>query len=118
MNQQDSPFACDMTAIPSARRAEHLATIEKVFSSVEEIRELPNGYAFRLNGSSTVLQNAAEFIELERLCCPFFGFVLEVLDEGGEIWLTLNGRDGVKPFILAEIGSHLPANVRHASACR
>jgi hypothetical protein len=80
-----------------------------VFRSVEEIRELANGYAFRLKETGKTLGTAAAFIELERLCCPFFGFVLEVTDDG--IWLTLNGRDGVKPFILAEIGNHLPMQI-------
>jgi hypothetical protein len=101
-----------MTAIPFERRTEHLSTIEAVFRSVDEMRELSNGYAFRLKSAPLILKTAAEFIELERLCCPFFGFVLEVLGEGGEIWLTLNGRDGVKPFILAEIGNHLPARIQ------
>ena len=109
---KETPFACDMTAIPVERRADHLATIDAVFSSVEEIRELSNGYAFRLRDSTKTLETAREFIELERLCCPFFGFVLEVTGESGEIWLTLNGRDGVKPFILAEIGNHLPVRIQ------
>jgi hypothetical protein len=112
MTQPEFPFACDMTAIPVLRRAEHLATIEKLFRSVEEIRELTNGYAFRLKNTPTILETAAEFIELERLCCPFFGFLLEARGEGEELWLTLNGRDGVKPFILAEIGNHLPAQIQ------
>lgn len=112
MTQKESPFACDMTAIPFERRAEHLLTIETLFHSVEEIRELSDGYAFRLKSAPPILKTAAEFIELERLCCPFFGFVLEVLGEGDEIWLTLNGRDGVKPFILAEIGNHLPVRIQ------
>ena len=112
MTQQQSPFACDMAAIPLARRSDHLTTIEKMVRSVEEIRELSKGYAFRLENISTILETTAEFIELERLCCPFLGFLLEVQGEGGEIWLTLNGRDGVKPFILAEIGSHLPSGIQ------
>ncbi|MGI9167336.1 MAG: hypothetical protein ACR2G5_13325 [Pyrinomonadaceae bacterium] len=58
-----------------------------------------------------MLVRTAEFIALERLCCPFFGFAVEVEREGGAVWLILTGREGVKPFIIAEIGDHLTASV-------
>lgn len=109
MQEKESPFACDMTAIAPEQRGPHLEMIENLFRSVEQLVELPNGYRFRLPSDSKTLRSAAEFIALERLCCPFFGFTVEVEREGGGIWLTLNGREGVKPFILAEIGEHLPS---------
>ena len=102
-----SPFACDMSAIEPDRRGEHIATIDELFRAVENIRELLNGYAFRLANEPDVLFMTAKFIALERLCCPFFGFANEVEPEGGAVWLNLTGRDGVKPFIVAEIGDHL-----------
>lgn len=102
-----SPFACDMSAIEPARRGEHMATIGELFRAVEEMRELANGYAFRLADEPEILLRAAQFIALEKLCCPFFGFVLEIEPEGGAVWLSLTGREGVKPFILAEIGEYL-----------
>lgn len=103
-----SPFACDMSAIEPRSRGEHIATTDELFRAVEDIREMPNGYAFRLPHEPDVLFRTAKFITLERLCCPFFGFIIEVEPEGGAIWLCLTGRDGVKPFIVAEIGGHLP----------
>ena len=102
-----SPFACDMSAIEASMRGQHVATIAELFHAAGEIRELPNGYAFRLPNRSDVLLKAVEFIRLESLCCPFFGFTLEVEPEGGALWLSLTGREGVKPFIRAEIGDHL-----------
>jgi hypothetical protein len=104
-----SPFACDMSAIAPDRRGEHMATIDELFRAVEDIQELPNGYAFKLPNEQDVLFTTAKFIALERLCCPFFGFAIEVEPEGGAVWLSLTGRDGVKPFIAAEIGDHLTA---------
>ncbi|HWW77329.1 MAG TPA: hypothetical protein VNZ44_18145 [Pyrinomonadaceae bacterium] len=104
-------FACDMNAIEPGQRGEHLATISQLFQSVESIRELAEGYAFQLSNDADTLLLAARFIALERLCCPFFGFALEVESEGGALWLSLTGRDGVKPGILAEIGDHLSGSV-------
>ena len=102
---EESPFACDMSAIPEAERDVHFTTIKQLFQSVETVEELSNGYRFRLSGESDVLALTAEFISRERLCCPFFAFGLEVEAEKGAVWLSLTGREGVKPFILAEIGS-------------
>ena len=104
---EQSPFACDMTAIAPEQRGAHIATIEKLFCSVRTIRELSDGYAFELSKESDVLLAAVEFIVNERLCCPFFDFALEIEREGGSVWLSLRGRDGVKPFIMAEIGEYL-----------
>jgi len=111
MTEKESPFACDMTAIAPEQRSAHLATIQRLFRSVQSKRELPNGYAFELSNESDVLMTAAQFISLERLCCPFFGFGLEIEREGGSLWLSLTGRNGVKPFIVAEIGDHLPTSI-------
>jgi hypothetical protein len=109
MIEKESPFACDMTAIAPEQRGAHIATIEKLFRSVQTVRELSDGYSFQLPNESETLLIAAQFISLERLCCPFFDFDLEVQREGGKLWLSLSGRDGVKPFIMAEIGEHLPS---------
>lgn len=111
MTEQESPFACDMLAIAADQRSAHLATIDKLFRSVGSVRELPDGYSFRLPNEADVLLTAAEFIALERLCCPFFGFGLDLEREGGAVWLSVTGREGVKPFIMAEIGDHLRGNI-------
>jgi len=110
---EESPFACDMTAIAPERRGAHIATIEKLFGSVRSIRELPDGYAFEISNETDILLSAGEFIVNERLCCAFFDFSLEIEREGGSVWLSLTGRDGVKPFILAEIREHLPARINN-----
>ena len=107
MTERESPFACDMTAIAPEHRGEHIATIKKLFGAVQRTRELPDGYTFELPNESKVLINAVEFIVNERLCCPFFTFRLDIEGENGVVWLSLTGRDGVKPFIMAEVEHHL-----------
>jgi len=113
-----SPFACDMTAIEASRRGQHIATIEELFGAVTEIKELPNGYAFRLPDEPDIFTKTANFIMLERLCCPFFGFALEIEPEGGSVWLSLTGREGVKFFIVAEVGNHLGESIIKAAKFR
>ncbi|HEV2864298.1 MAG TPA: hypothetical protein VGX48_25090 [Pyrinomonadaceae bacterium] len=104
---KESPIACDMSAIEPGLRAAHVATGGRVFRAAEEIREFPDGYAFRLTGDAGTLSRVAEFIALKRLCCPFLGFALEVEPEGGPVWLRLTGREGVKAFIREEVGELL-----------
>jgi hypothetical protein len=109
--EKRSPFFCDMNAIEPTQRKQHVATAIEVFGAVQEIHELPTGYAFRLPNEATILLKTAEFIRREKLCCPFFGFRVEVEPEGGPLWLRLTGGDGIKPFIRAEIGEALPETV-------
>jgi hypothetical protein len=111
---QESPFACNMSAIAPSERGQHVATIKEVFGAVREIRELPDGYSFRLANETSLLMKVAGFIAKERFCCPFFGFGIQVEPEGGALWLSLTGREGVKPFIRAEIGDAVAEAVARA----
>ena len=92
-----------MTAIAPDQRSKHLATSRKLFSRIEEFRELPNGYEFRLADGPGLISQLAEFVSLEKLCCPFLTFVIQIDAESGPVWLRLTGRDGVKAFIREEI---------------
>ena len=104
---KESPIACDMSAIEPEARAGHVEAGGRLLRAASEIRELPDGYAFRLVADTDTLVTAAEFISLERLCCPFLGFALVVEPEGGPIWLRLTGREGVKAFIREEVSGLL-----------
>lgn len=54
------------------------------------------------------LREAAEFIVLERLCCPFFDFALSLGAGSSAFQLAVTGSDGIKPFTQAEFSSVLP----------
>ena len=112
---KESPIACDMSAVEPGLRGRHAANAAELFRAVEEVRELPGGYAFRLPNDSDTLHKTAEFVSLERLCCPFLGFVLEVEPEGGPVWLRLTGREGVKAFIREEVGGLLGVAINWAA---
>ena len=91
---------------------------KEVFGATKAIRELPNGYAFQLPTVAGLLPKIAAFIDNERLCCPFLSFTVEVEPARGPIWLQLTGRDGVKPFIQAELGEAVNDAVATASHFR
>jgi hypothetical protein len=112
---KESPLACDTSAIEPGLREQHMATGRELFRAVTEILELPDGYAFRLIGETDSLVKAAEFISLEKLCCPFLGFVIEVKPEGGPVWLRMTGREGVKAFIREEVSGLLGGAINWAA---
>lgn len=105
---RESPFACDMTALAPDERPIHIALIKQLFGSVKAVRELGDGYAFQLEDNPDTLTQLVEFISKERLCCPSFGFAIEVEPEGSALWLHITGREGIKPFIHVEFGNPLP----------
>lgn len=67
--------------------------------------ELPDGFAFRYPATDSWLASLAEFITLERRCCPFLTFALEVAPERGTTDLRLTGDDRVKAFLAAQLRS-------------
>jgi hypothetical protein len=97
----DSPFACNLKAISPELRKHHEEHTVALFTAVAERHELKDGFEFRLSNSVS-LPEAAEWVELESKCCPFFDFQLERKREGGPLWLRLTGRPGVKQFIHEE----------------
>ena len=80
----------------------HRAVIEQLFKARQSVRELPDGCALGLPADDDTLLLAARFIMLERRCCPFFDFALEVEREGGPLWLRLSGREGAKEVLRTE----------------
>jgi hypothetical protein len=98
---QEIPIACDLTAIPADEREAHEMLAKQLFfETVSERQELADGYAFGFRADQYPLVTA--FIANERLCCPFFRFMLEVTPAQGPLWLRLTGGHGVKEFIQAE----------------
>jgi len=117
MNRQNKaqpafPLACDMSAIPLSERQAHLEVSRDLFSHIQQIQELSEGYEFRLDCDENVLVKAAKFISLEKLCCPFLAFGLKVQAEGGPVWLSLTGREGVKAFIREEVNGLLGVAIK------
>ncbi|HEY6402659.1 MAG TPA: hypothetical protein VI479_14680 [Blastocatellia bacterium] len=100
----ESPIACNMSALDREQRRRHQSLTKQLRAATQETRERPEGYSFRLPSDETTIQRAVEWITLERRCCPFIAFGIEVGREGGPLWLSLTGREGVKPFLKMEFG--------------
>ena len=98
----ERPLACDLGALDDEVRTGHLELAAQLMHEhAAEVRELPDGYAFRF--AAAQYDEVAHFVANERLCCPFFAFALEVAPAQGPIWLRVTGGEGVKEFLRAEL---------------
>lgn len=95
------PIACNLNAMTKTERARHDELAHGLWKSVLEKRELANGYAFRVPEAALV--STAEWVALERKCCPFFAFSITQAEDEGAVWLHITGGKGVKEFIAAEL---------------
>lgn len=94
-------FSC---SLPDDELQNRKATVlAKLKSMLKEKKELKDGYAFRFDGTTEVVDYLKEFIITERECCKFFVFTLSVGGDQKEAWLELTGPEGVKDVIENEL---------------
>src|SRR6266581_1676861 len=84
-------FACDMKALTAEQRKHHQKLSRDLGSAVVARRELADGYLFRISSAQMPVMDIAEWITLERKCCPFFQFRLEVKGKDDIVNLSLEG---------------------------
>ena|ERR1700737_2361702 len=101
---QKRAFTCNMSAIPAETRPAYNKLTEIIIRAVEDRRELSDGYSFRFSREQIKADQLIAWIDLEKKCCPFFGFEIHWEKENGPLSLHLTGEEGVKPFIEAEFG--------------
>lgn len=97
-------LACDFGAMDDGQRRRYQALRSRLREDFMEARELEDGYAFRHSSEAGVLVALAEYVALERLCCPFFDFAIEVGRDGGEVRLRMTGPEGAKGILEAAMG--------------
>jgi hypothetical protein len=107
MTTQPAKLVCDLTAITPEQRESHLSNGQQLFNAALERQELAGGYAFRLPPEREMILKAAEFIALERLCCPFFSFALDLEPQGGPLWLRITGPTEAKAILEAGLDAAL-----------
>ena len=100
--QKQPVIACNLKAISSAERPSYNDLIKQLRSAVQKRNELTNGYAYIVDGRRIGLKDVAEWITMERLCCPFLGFQLSITSDHGDYSLALTGPEGVKALLQEE----------------
>jgi hypothetical protein len=97
--------ACKLDALTSTERKESLELRRALLAAVSETKELPDGFAVRIDTGRLPFSGLSRWVDLERRCCPFFHFQVDVAPDHGPLWLRLTGAEGVKELIKASLAS-------------
>ena len=100
-------IACDrnLMAMDETQKARYRVVVKHVESAALSAEPVSGGFAIRYPADADSVVNLAEFITLERLCCPFLDFCIRLEAGGDHVELRLTGRPGVQEFLQAEIQS-------------
>jgi hypothetical protein len=96
---REVPVACDLATFDSNQNKKHEALLSELLSSIQSSHELSNGYEFTLSNNNGWYVKLAEWVTLERLCCPFLSFEQGFSQTG--MWLRLTGDKNAKQFLKA-----------------
>ena len=96
------PIACQPKALSHEQRERQHTLLLEVRGKVQETRELPDGVDLRLPTDMVLFRDVAEWIALERTCCPFLSFSLR-WEADDQVWVAVSGGADAKAVIAAEI---------------
>jgi hypothetical protein len=98
------PIACRPGALDDQERQRSQALRAELAAAAIRADELPDGYRFTCRPDAAIFQKAAEWVGLERRCCPFLAFELSwAQGDGRAPQLSLTGPEGTKAFLAAEL---------------
>lgn len=91
------PIACTLDDRELQERRQ--TVLCKVAESLIDVEELPDGFRYRFPAEDALLENLMRVINLERKCCPFLSFKLNLEAGNGFASLDLTGGQGAKEAI-------------------
>lgn len=100
----EKPIVCNLGALNPHQRVKHKKLRDQLRNLVCEVHTEPEGVVIFLPANSDCMILVSEFITLERLCCPFLNFILEVKSDKRFILLYLTGTEEAKTFLEAQLG--------------
>ena len=98
MDQPDAALciACNLHAFTTEQRKRYNNLLAELAPLAGQVRELEDGYEIAFPVETAI--SVAEFVTLERLCCPFLTFTVQ-LAPASSLRLSLTGPDGAKEIL-------------------
>ena len=100
---QPGPLACNLGGMSAEERQRYASLNAQMRGSVQQLDEVDGGYRIGFAPENEHIQRLAEFVTLERLCCPFLNMAIELDAARGQLWLRLTGPEGTKEFLTHEL---------------
>jgi hypothetical protein len=107
MNEEIS-VSCNMGVFTPSQRDAHIQNTTELIKAIRGIHDIENGYEFSFPDETEIIHKLAEFISLERLCCPFLRFRLQVGSGNEPMFLSLTGPAGTQEFLHMEFEGAFP----------
>lgn len=103
----EPPIACkrEAGAFTVQQKTRYQFLRQQLREKLQTIVELPDGYALQLPADTSTIMLAAEFVTLERRCCDFFHFHIDIEPKGGPLRLELTGNQHIKGFLEEELAT-------------
>jgi len=101
----ETRLACRIDALEARQRERHAALATELSTAATGVEELDNGYAVRFPSQPYLFLRVAEWVELERACCPFLVIGIAFENGAGSIRVDLRGPTGVKDFLQSKFPS-------------
>ncbi|HEY3567208.1 MAG TPA: hypothetical protein VGP73_04675 [Thermoanaerobaculia bacterium] len=101
MIDQQIPIACDLSRLNETQRRREQELLRKFRARWAREAETDDGVWLSLPADPAELAELGELLGLERLCCPFLKFQLEVTRED-RCRLYIAGPPGARDFVLME----------------
>jgi hypothetical protein len=101
----ETRLACRIDALDARQRERHAALVAELATAATGVEELGDGYAVRFPSQPYLFLRVAEWVELERACCPFLAIGIAFENGVGSIRVDLRGPAGVKEFLRSQYPS-------------
>ena len=105
------PIACQLKALDAAGRARQKELLGTVRGKVRQALELDDGFELELPSDRGTFIEVAEWVGLERLCCPFAEFAIEWRGDD-TVWVRVTGPSGAKDVLAAGMGLGVPSKAK------
>lgn len=69
MSETQPVIACDLGALSAEERTRRAIVAARISARFREVRETPDGYAVRLDEDFQFVQDALDWLLIERRCC-------------------------------------------------
>ena len=89
-------------AISAAERPRYNDLMRRLRLAIRNRNEIRDGFTFRLDGQTLSWPEVADWISMERLCCPFLTLQLSASGNQSDWDLKLTGLEGVKALLRSE----------------
>jgi len=96
-DNNDNQLVCKMVGAEKAEKKELLKT--EIFSQVTKVEEVNNGYILNFEDKDDILLKLTDYLMIEKECCPFFIFDLNIKPNSNGISLKISGQDGAKEML-------------------